>query len=174
MAYLFMKQSEGFSLIELILVIAIIGIIAAIAAPNLLSARRAANEGSAVSSLRTLSGANVTFASSIGSGRYAGTPGTVGTSSLAELRSANLIDALLGAGDKSGFSVVGDSTVATQTEPPTFYFSSNPQIASGILATGKKRFGVATDGVLRVDATLADLSTPFDSTSLQTATPVNN
>src|SRR6186997_1495870 len=116
-----MKHSRGFSLIELLLVIVIIGIIAAIAIPNLLNARRAANEGAAVSALRTLFGANMSFASSTGSGRYAGTAATVGTSSLAELHSARFIDELMAVGEKSGYLFVGDSTLATSTDPGTFY-----------------------------------------------------
>jgi len=77
-------------------------------------------------------------------------------------------------GEKSGYLFVGDSTLATPTDPGTFYFSANPQNPSGILATGTKRFGLATDGVIHLDATPATLATPFNATTLLTATALNN
>lgn len=169
-----MRREKGFSLIELLIVVAVIAIIAAIAIPNLLAARRAANEGSAVSSLRMLHGANVTFAATTGSGSYAGSPATVGISSLIELSNAGLIDVVLGAGEKSGYSFVGDRTASSLTEPQTFYFATNPVTTYGILMSGTRRFGVATDGVLRVDASLVDLGVVFDAVTLAAATPLDN
>jgi hypothetical protein len=86
----------------------------------------------------------------------------------------SLIDGVLGQGEKSGFSFVGDRTDSTTTEPQTFYFSANPTTATGILMTGGRRFGVATDGVLRFDATAANLAVLFDAASLAAAQPINN
>src|ERR1700751_4013314 len=96
------NKEKGFSLIELLIVVAIILIIAAIAIPNLLRSKMAANEASAVGSMRTLNTAAVTYSTTYGG--YPATLANMGPASPATSTSADLVDSVLAGGAKSGYS----------------------------------------------------------------------
>lgn len=140
-----MKREQGFTLIELMIVVAIIAIIAAIAIPSLLNARKAGNEASAISSLRTLTTVNEQYRTRFQS--Y--------STSLANLSTATYIDSVLGSGTKSGYVFTytgGTNTWTVSTVPAT----------AG--TTGDRGFFADQSGVIRFDASAAatSASAPID------------
>lgn len=156
------KTHGGFSLIELLIVVSIIGIIAAIAIPNLLASRRAANEGSAISSMRTIQSCELTYQATTGHGFY---------SDLAGLRGEFLTDSVLGSGTKSGYVFVATPTAAGVL-PALFYATAVPTITSGVAQTGTRRFGISEDGVLHGDAVAL---TPYaDEAAVKAAPGIGN
>lgn len=152
------NSSRGFSLIELLIVVAIILIIAAIAIPNFLRSRIAANQASAVGSLRTLNTSEVSYASTFNVG-FSQTmsyldPDPTGTSPTST--AAGLIDSVLASGTKSGY---------------TFTYTPGPTDTSGKInsyaitaipitsTTGTNYYYTDQSGVIRQNSTTTAAST---------------
>ena len=141
-----MRREEGFTLIELMIVVAIIAIIAAIAIPSLLNARKAGNEASAISSLRTLTTVNEQYRT-----RFQNY-----SDDLDGLTTAGYIDSVLGGGQKSGYTFdysKADSTWSCKADP----------VSEG--NDGDRHFFVDQSGIIRFSAASEAnaTSSPIDS-----------
>jgi type IV pilus assembly protein PilA len=142
------NKQKGFSLIELLIVVAIILIIAAIAIPNLLRSRMAANEASAVGSVRTLNTAQVTYSTTYGTGFT--TLAQLGGAApcVAAAGTACLIDPVLTAGTKSGYTIttVPNTGAGTVLSPFVGYEVNATKIS---VSTGTREFCSDQSGVIR-------------------------
>ena len=145
-----MRSGAGFSLIELLIVVAIILIIAAIAIPNLLRAKIASNESSAAASVRSIATAEVAYNSAYPTLGYAAAlanlGGPVGACTPSST-TACIIDSVLSSGTKSGYQFTAAGFSASGGGVNDSFVSSSAPVSFN--QTGVRNFCIITDGVLR-------------------------
>jgi type IV pilus assembly protein PilA len=159
----FPTKQNGFSLIELLIVVAIILIIAAIAIPNLLHAKMAANESSAVGSIRTINTAEISYQSAYPTVGYAATLSNLGGISpcVPSSTTACLIPSDLAAGFKSGYNF---AAIGSGGPPMVQYYATG--VPTVVNQTGIRSFCSFEDAVVRVQPSGAGIASEAACQSL--------
>jgi len=149
-----MKQEQGFSLIELLIVVAIIAIIAAIAVPSMLTSRMSANEAGAIQGCRTIGSAEVAFAA-VNNQFY------TDLATLTNPAFGSFLDSRFNGGTFNGYTYAAGTpatVAATLTGLPNgFGFLADPAAAD---STGRYVYGIASDQVVRFDSVAGSAPAP--------------
>jgi type IV pilus assembly protein PilA len=149
--------ARGFSLVELLVVVAVILIIAAIALPNFIQSRMRANESSTVQNMRNITTAQVAYSTTYSIGYSADLPSLGGTGAVVSQTSAQLIDSVLSAGTKSGYNFsYGVLTTDSGGHVTTYSLNADP-ISPGY--SGRRHFYTDQSGVIRANDTAAASAT---------------
>jgi type IV pilus assembly protein PilA len=143
--------NKGFSLIELLIVVAVILIIAAIAIPNFIRSKMHANEAAAAQNLRNISTAEVAYSTMYGIGFSSDLTQLSGTLVIADQNKAGLIDQVLARGTKSGF-IYTFAVLATDSQGHVASYSVNadPQVPG---SSGQRHFYTDQTAVIRANDT---------------------
>jgi type IV pilus assembly protein PilA len=141
------RPPAGFSLIELLIVVAVMLIIAAIAIPNYLKSKMLANEASAVQSLRNIVTAEVVYSTTYGIDFSHGLAPLSGTGINPDQNNAGLIDEYLASGLKSGYVFTFSAlTTDAQGHPSTYSMTADPQVPG---TSGMRHFYTDQSCVIR-------------------------
>jgi type IV pilus assembly protein PilA len=139
------RHTHGFSLLELIIVVAVILVLAAIAIPSLLRSKMTTNEASAVGSQRALTSACTAYSTTWGQG-FPVKLANLGPGSPATSAAADLIDSVLAGGKKSGYTLVYVSGAPNNGKILSYTINANPII---VKQTGTRYFFTDQSGVIR-------------------------
>ena len=145
------KSQAGFSLIELLVVVAVILVIAAVAIPNYIQSKMRSNEASAAQSLRNISTAEILYSTTYGINFSTNLLQLSGTGINPDQNNAGLIDEVLAAGSKSGY-VINYTPLTTDTygHTATYSVTADPQSST----TGQRHFYSDQTCVIRVNTTV--------------------